>query len=127
MQINEPVTVFVHFEYFCFRPFHYTVYPLDAQHLTAALVAVEDVDLSLRESSIEALEELLSIPTQRQLKLKVDVVSDHVSSLSVASLPTAGVGPEWSLSLVCSGSYYVFVPTLHRIPSVISKLAHALS
>ena len=50
-------------------------------HLTAALVAVEDLDLNLEESSIEAVEELLLIPTLRQLKL--DVVSAHVSPLSV--------------------------------------------
>ena len=66
---------------FSFCQLHCTVCPLDAQHLTAALVAVEDLDLNLEESSIEAVEELLLIPTLRQLKL--DVVSDHVSPLSV--------------------------------------------
>ena len=72
---------------FCFSsfcPLHCTVCPLDAQHLTAALVAVEVIDLRLEESSIEAVEELLLIPTLRQLKL--DVVSDHVSPLSVLLL-----------------------------------------
>ena len=72
------------FWFFSFCPLHCTVCPLDAQHLTAALVAVEDLDLRLEESSIEAVEELLLIPTLRQLKL--DVVSDHVSPLSVLLL-----------------------------------------
>ena len=67
-----------------FCPLHCTVCPLDAQHLTAALVAVEDLNLRLKESSIDAVEELLLIPTLRQLKL--DVVSDHVSPLSVLLL-----------------------------------------
>ena len=69
------------FWFFSFCPLHCTACPLDAQHLTAALVAVEDLDLNLEESSIEAVEELLLIPTLRQLKLRV--VSDHVSPLSV--------------------------------------------
>ena len=67
--------------FFSFCPLHCTACPLDAQHLTAALVAVEDLSLKLEESSIEAVEELLLIPTLRQLKL--DVVSGHVSPLSV--------------------------------------------
>ena len=76
-----------------FRPFHYTECPLDAQHLTEACVAVEDLDLSFDISSIEAVEELLSIPNLRGLTL--NVVSDHVSPLSIASPPpVAGVGPE---------------------------------
>ena len=70
--------------FFSFCPLHCTVCPLDAQHLTAALVAVKDLDLGLKESFIEAVEELLLIPTLRQLKL--DVVSDHVSPLSVLLL-----------------------------------------
>ena len=70
--------------FFSFCPLHCTVCPLDAQHLTAALVAVEDLELFLKESSIEAVEELLLIPTLRQLTL--DVVSDHVSPLSVLLL-----------------------------------------
>ena len=69
------------FWFFSFCPLHCTACPLDAQHLTAALVAVEDLELRLEESSIEAVEELLLIPTLKQLKL--DVVSDHVSPLSV--------------------------------------------
>ena len=48
---------------------------LDAQQLTAALVAVVNLDLSLRVSSTEAVEELLFIPTLTQLTL--NVVSDH--------------------------------------------------
>ena len=52
---------------------------------------MEDLDLSLRESSIEAVEELLFIPDLRGLSL--DVVSDYVSPLSIASPPpVAGVG-----------------------------------
>ena len=88
----------MHFCFFCFCPFYYTVCPLDAQRLSAALVAVEDLDLSLLVSSIEAVERLLLIPTLRRLKL--NVVSDmHVSPLSIVSpLPVAGVVPEWSLS-----------------------------
>ena len=114
--------MFVHFGCVIFRPFPYTECPLDAQHLTEALVAVEDLDLVLRESSIEAVEELLFIPNLRGLTL--DVVSDHVSPLSIASPPpVAGVGPEWSLSFVCSGSCCVYVPSLHRIPSMISRPA----
>ena len=70
--------------FFSFCPIHCTVCPLDAQHLTAALVAVENLNLTLMESSIEALEELLLIPTLRELKL--NVVSDHVSPLSVLLL-----------------------------------------
>ena len=72
---------------FCFSsfcPLHCTVCPLDAQHLTAALVAVKDLNLRLEESSIEAVEELLHIPSLRQLRL--NVVSDHVSPLSVLLL-----------------------------------------
>ena len=69
---------------FLILPLHCTVCPLDAQHLTAALVAVEDLDLRLKESSIEAVEELLLIPTLRQLTL--NVVSDHVNPLSVLLL-----------------------------------------
>ncbi len=69
---------------FSFCPLHCTVCPLDAQHLTEALVAVEDLDLRLEESSIEAVEELLLIPTLRQLTLHM--VSDHVSPLSVLLL-----------------------------------------
>ena len=89
-------------------PFHCTVCPLDAQHLTAALVVVEDLDLSLEQSSIEAVEELLFIPTLRRLQL--NVVSDHVSPLSIVSPPpVAGVVPEWSLSLGCSGSCCVYL------------------
>ena len=67
--------------FFLFCLFHCTVCPLDAQHLTAALVAVEDLDLGLEHSSTEAVEELFSIPTLRALKL--NVVSDHVSLLIV--------------------------------------------
>ena len=70
--------------FFSFCSLHCTVCPLDAQHLTAALVAVEDLDLGLKESSIEAVEEVLLISTLRQLTL--DVVSDHVSPLSVLLL-----------------------------------------
>ena len=88
-----PVTVFVHFGCITFCPFHYTECPLDAQHLTEALVAVEYLSLSLQASSIEAVEELVFIPTLRELTL--NVVSDHVSPLSIASPPpVAGVGPE---------------------------------
>ena len=112
----------MHFGCVIFRPFHFTECPLDAQHLTEALVAVEDLDLVLHESSIEAVEELVFIPNLRGLTL--NVVSDHVSLLSIASPPpVAGVGPEWSLSLVCSGSCCVCVPSLHRGPSMISKPA----
>ena len=64
--------------------FHCTICPLDAQHLTKAKVALEDVDLFLRASHFEALEHLLFIPTLKRLKL--DVVSDHVSPLSVLLL-----------------------------------------
>ena len=101
--IGLPVSVFMYFWFFLFCPFHCTVCPLDAQHLTAALVAVEDLDLGLEQSSIEAVEELLFIPTLSQLSL--NVVSDHVSPLSIVSPPpVAGVVCEWSLSLGCSGS-----------------------
>ena len=120
--IGLPVTVFVHFGCVIFRPFHYIECPLDAQHLTKACVDVEDLGLLLHGSSIEAVEELLFIPNLRGLTL--DVVSDHVSSLSIASPPpVAGVGSEWSLSLVCSGSCCVYVPSLHRSPSMISRPA----
>ena len=71
----------MHFRFFFFCPFHCTVCPLDAQHLTAALVAVEDFYLRLGQSSIEAVEEVLFVPTLRRLKL--NVVSDHVSPLIV--------------------------------------------
>ena len=69
---------------FSFCPLHWTACPLDAQHLTAALVAVEDLELEVKASSIKAAEELLLIPTLSQLAL--DVVSDHVSPLSVLLL-----------------------------------------
>ena len=49
---------------------------LDAQLLTATLVALEDLDLRLQHTTMEAVEELWFIPTLRQLKLKV--VSDHL-------------------------------------------------
>ena len=98
----------MHFCVFYFCPFHCTVCPLDAQHLTAALVAVEDLDLKLEQSSTEAVEELLFLPTLRQLTL--EVVSDHVSPLSIVSPPPiAGVVPEWSLSLGFSGSCCVYL------------------
>ena len=105
----------MHFCFFSiFSLFHCTVCPLDAQHLTAALVAVEDLNLGLEQSSTEAVEELLFIPTLRQLTLHV--VSDHVSPLSIVSPPpVAGVVPEWSLALGCSGSccvYLVFTEVL---------------
>ena len=75
---------------FFFCLFHCTLCPLDAQHLTAALVAVEDLDLRPEQSSTEAVEELLFLPTLRQLTL--NVVSDHVSPLSIVSPPpVAGV------------------------------------
>ena len=99
--------MFVHFGCVIFRPFHYTECSLDAQHLTEALAAVEDLDLSLHEPSIQAVEELFFIPNLRELTL--NVVSDHVSPLSIASPPVAGVGSEWSLSLVCSGSCCVYI------------------
>ena len=64
---------------------------------------MEDLGLRLEQSSTEAVEELLFLPTLRQLTL--DVVSDHVSPLSIVSPPpVAGVVPKWSLSLGCSGS-----------------------
>ena len=98
----------MHFWLFLFCLFRCTVCPLDAQHLTAALIAVEDLDLSLKQSSTEAVEELLFLPTLKQLTL--DVVSDHVSTLSIVSPPpVAGVVPEWSHSLGCSGSCCVYV------------------
>ena len=93
---------------FFFCPFPCTVCPLDAQHLSAALIAVEDFHLRLEQSSTEAVEELLFIPTLRQLKL--NVVSDHMSPLSIVSPPpVAGVDPEWPLSLGCSGSSCVYL------------------
>ena len=58
-----------HFWIFC--PFHCISCPLDAQHLTAALVAVEDLDLKLGQSSTEAVDKILFIPTLRQLTLTV--------------------------------------------------------
>ena len=67
-----------------FCPFYCTVCPLDAQHLTETLVAVEDLDLELKQSSFEAVEELLLIPNLRELTL--NVVRDHVSPLSVLLL-----------------------------------------
>ena len=90
------------------------VCPLDAQHLTAALVAVKDLNLRLMQSSSEAAEELLFIPTLRQLKLHV--VSDHVSPLSIVSPPPVpGIDPEWLLFLGCSGLccvYFLFTDVL---------------
>ena len=68
---------------YAFSQSHCTVRPLDAQHLTAALIAVEELDLRLERSSNEAVEELLLIPTLKQLTL--NVVSDHVSPSSVVS------------------------------------------
>ena len=70
---------------------------------------MEDLNLVLEQSSTDAVKELLFLPTLRQLKL--DVVSDHdVSTLSIVSPPpVAGVVPEWSLSLGCSGSCCVYV------------------
>ena len=84
---------------FCFFcKFH--LCPLDAQHFTAALVVVENLELALRISSIEAVEELLLLPNLKQLTL--DVVSDHVNPLSIVSSPMVGVRPECSLFLGCS-------------------------
>ena len=103
---------------FFFCLFHCTVCSLDAQHLTAALVAVEDLGLRLEQSSTEAVEELLFLPTLKQLML--DVVSDHVSPLSIVSPPpVAGVvvtRPWVQWVMLC-------LPCLHRSPSMISRQA----
>ena len=66
---------------------------LDAQKLTSALSALEQLDLTLDASSGDAVEELLFIPTLKQLK--VNVVSDHVTTVPML----VGVGPDWSVYL----------------------------
>ena len=67
------------FSYICLIALY--VCPLDAQNLTAALVAVEDLGLSLEQSSIEAVEELFFVSTLRQLSL--DMVGGHASPLYI--------------------------------------------
>ena len=115
--------MFVHFGCVIISPFHYTECPLDAQHLTEVLVAVEDLDLSLSESSLEAVEEILFIPTLRQLTLKV--VGDYVSPLSILILLALSGRP---LSLVqCVIFHTECVPSLYRSSSVISRLARGLN
>lgn len=107
------VSVFMHFWFCSFHP-HSTVCPLDAQHLTAALVGVEDLELNLKRCSFEAAEKILFIPTLRRLSLIL--VSDHVSPLYIVSPPpVAGVVHEDSLG--CSQS--CCLPSLHRSTSVI--------
>ena len=78
-----------------FSPFHCTLCPLDAQQLTAALNVVEDLELKLEQSSIEAVEELLFIPTLRRLTLSV--VSDpcSLSILCVGARNGGGWGGGW--------------------------------
>ena len=66
---------------------------LDAQELTSALHALEQFDLTLVASSGDAVEELLFIPTLKQLK--VNVVSDHVTTVPML----VGVGPDRSVYL----------------------------
>ena len=66
---------------------------LDAQELTSALSALEQLDLSLDASSGDAVEELLFIPTLKQFK--VEVVSDHVTTVP----RLVGVGPDRSVYL----------------------------
>ena len=66
---------------------------LDAQKLTSALSALEQLDLSLVTSSGDAVEELLFIQTLKQLK--VDVVSDHVTTVPML----VGVGFDCSVYL----------------------------
>ena len=66
---------------------------LDAQKLTSALSALEQLDLRLDASSGDAVIELLFIPTLKQLK--VNVVSDHVTTVPML----VGVGLDWSVYL----------------------------
>ena len=72
---------------FLFSPFHCTVCPLDAQYLTAALVAVEDLDLRLEQSSIEAEEELFFIPTLRRLTLNLPPEGDACLARWIPNCP----------------------------------------
>ena len=66
---------------------------LDAQKLTLSLRALEQLDLTLYASSGDAVEELLFIPTLKQLK--VNVVSDHVTTVPML----VGVDPDCSVYL----------------------------
>ena len=66
---------------------------LDAQKLTSALRTLEQLDLRLDASSGDAVEELLFIPTLKQLK--VLVVSDHVTTVRML----VGAGLDWSVYL----------------------------
>ena len=52
---------------------------LDAQKLTSALCALEDLDLTLKVSSLDAAEEVLFIPTLKELNLSV--VSECVTTV----------------------------------------------
>lgn len=91
---------------------------IDAQYFTAALVVVENLELSLRVTSIEAVEELLLLPNLKQLTL--DVVSDYMSLLSIVSSSVVGVGPECSL---LGAAVMSCLSSLCRNPSVISGQA----
>ena len=78
-------------------------FTVDALKLTSALRALEELDLELLESSGDAVQELLFIPTLTQLKLKV--VSDHVTTVSMF----IGFGPDCSV--------YLPIPALlHWVP-----------
>ena len=67
---------------------------LDAQELSSSLSALEELHLRLIASSGDAVEELLCIPTLKQLKVKV--VSDHVTTVSMLVV--------WVLTVLCTSS-----------------------
>ena len=66
---------------------------LDAQKLSSALGALEQLHLSLEASAGDAVVELLFITTLKQLM--VNVVSDHVTTVPML----VGVGLDWSVYL----------------------------
>ena len=69
---------------------------LDAQKLTSALRALEELDLELVESSGDAVQEWLFVPTLKKLNLRV--VSDHVTTVPML----IGFGPDCSVYLPIS-------------------------
>lgn len=64
---------------------------LDAQKLSSAIDAVEDLELTVDASSGDAVEHLLFIPTLKRIKLLV--VSDRLTK----ALTLVSVGPDCSV------------------------------
>ena len=92
-----PLVSLTELRFVYYTPLHWSALPspclLDAQKLTSALSALEQLDLTVNASSGDGVEELLFIPTLKQLKVKV--VSDHVTTVSML----VGVVPDCSVYL----------------------------